>query len=246
MTKESIQKSIFTNSSELVKRLGVAIVDLAKKSIADHGQFSIALSGGSTPKRLYQHLVTLKTQIDWSRTLIFFSDERFVNANSNLSNYYMASESLLGRIPIPSANIFAVDTSLPSAEESAIQYEITIRKNISTQINKRPCLDLILLGVGEDGHTASLFPDSKALANHVDLVTHDYHQQTDTERVTFTLELINNADHIFVIVCGKSKRDIVDQVLIKPTHPGKLYPIEQVLARESTVWYMDSLAYVEN
>lgn len=192
-------------------------VNIAKESIQDHGAFYVALSGGSTPKAIYQALATSHNEtIDWKKVHLFWSDERSVPPSHDESNYRMAMDSGLGKLPIPEDNIHRM-----VAEEDigtgATEYENTIH----SVLKDRP-FDLVMLGMGDDGHTASLFPETSALEEKTRTVVANYVQKKETWRMTMTYPLINAARHIAVYVIGKEKSDMLYNILIEnaplPSH----------------------------
>lgn len=196
------------NKQETISYAAQLILKKAQDAINDHGFFAIALSGGSTPKLVYQALSSSKQQIAWDKVYLFWSDERSVPPNDPMSNYHMAIvEGGLEKLPIKKENIFRMQAE-DNIEENALKYEKTIKE----KLKNRP-FDLILLGVGEDGHTASLFPDTEALHEKNRLVIQNYVPQKKTWRMTFTFECINAADEIHFYLLGESKADILEKVL---------------------------------
>ncbi len=184
-----------------------------QQSIAAHDKFTVALSGGNTPKRFYELLATAEfsKNINWKKVFIFFSDERYVLHSDTESNFNMASASLLNHIPIPSKNIFAIPTS-SSPEKDAVKYEADIKKLFGSNT---PVFDLILLGMGEDGHTASLFPGNKILEEKKRLVKEVYLPEKGIYRISFTFPLINQAKQILFLVSGKEKEPVLKKILSK-------------------------------
>ena len=189
------------------------------RCIERHGKFTVALSGGKTPKRLYQLLATpaFSKNINWKKVIIFFSDERYVPHNHADSNFKMAAETLLTHIPIPHKNIFAIPTSSTPAKDAAT-YEQDIKKILGSNT---PSFDLILLGMGQDGHTASLFPKNEILKENKRLVKEVYIKEKEMWRISFTLPLINAARQILFLVSGKEKAPVLKKVLsnTKTTNP---------------------------
>ncbi len=177
--------------------------------------FTVALSGGSTPKVLYSMLASApyREDIAWKDTVIFFGDERLVARDSGESNYRMVSENLLMNIDIPAENIHAIEEELPP-KESAELYEKKIKGVFKSLGDESPVLDLVLLGLGTDGHTLSIFPGSPALHERDKLVVGVDDGPKDTnKRVSMTLPLINNAKNIVVLVSGESKAEALRDVL---------------------------------
>lgn len=213
---------VFENSRELAQGAAEHFVALAQKD-----SFGVALSGGSTPKLLYQLLADqFQTQVPWSRTQFFWSDERHVPPDHPDSNYRMAYETLLSRVPVPESNVHRVFGENPSAQQAADEYEKVIV----------PRLDLILLGLGTDGHTASIFPGSEVLHETKRLVAAPWVEKLNTYRITMTLPLLNNGASIVFLVSGAEKAQIVKEVLEGP----KKYPAQFVNPTDGElIWMLD-------
>ena len=213
-------------------------IDTAQDCINDHGIFSVALSGGSTPKAIFEKLAQPQkaSQVDWSRVLLFWGDERSVLPTDPDSNYRMAMDAGLESLPIPPKNIFRMHAE-KHIENNAISYEALIKTKIPSGI-----FDLVTLGMGDDGHTASLFPLTKALECSNKLVTENFIPQKDTWRMTLTYPCINASKNICFYVLGENKKDMLKQVLQGPFDPKNLP--SQAIGSESTkaLWIMDDLA----
>ena len=190
-------------------------IQCAKSAIAFHGTFFVALSGGSTPKQIFQKLSSdYKDTIDWQKVFLFWSDERSVGPSDPDSNYKMAMDSGFSELNIPPSQIFRMKGEGDITAHAA-EYEATIKKTLGVRH-----FDLIMLGVGEDGHTASLFPGTKGLAVTDKLVIANEVPQKKTWRMTFTFPLINSAHNIAFYAMGKSKQTILDQVFTTDTLPS--------------------------
>ena len=207
------------------------------QAIRKQGKFSIALSGGTTPKRFYEIIASAEftKNIPWKKVFLFWSDERFVTYNSPDSNYGMAKKSLLDKIDIPSKNIFPIPVT-GDPDENARQYETTIRKFFN---NKQPVFDWVLLGTGNDGHTASLFPNTPVLIENRKLIRQVWLDDRQSWRITFTYPLINKARQIILLVSGKEKSAVVHAVFSKPVK--KIYPVQYINA-ERSLWIIDKPA----
>jgi 6-phosphogluconolactonase len=181
-----------------------------QRSIAAHDKFTVALSGGNTPKRFYELLATTEfsNNINWKKVFIFFSDERYVPHNDPESNFNMASESLLEHIPIPKKNIFAIPVSSTPGKD-AFAYEAAV-KQITTET--KFAFDLALLGMGTDGHTASLFPGNEILNEKKRLVKEVFVKEKNMYRISFTLPLINRAKQILLLVSGEEKQPVLKKI----------------------------------
>jgi 6-phosphogluconolactonase len=185
---------------------------VAQEAIQDHGYFSVALSGGSTPKAIYQGLAdpVHRSRIDWKKVLIFWSDERSAPPYDPDSNYRMAMEAAFEHLPIPPQNIHRMQAE-GDIEEGALAYDELIKATF-----KDPRFDLMMLGLGEDGHTASLFPRTHGLHTMGRLAIANHIPQKSTWRMTLTFECINAARTIALYVIGQSKAQILKQVLTSP------------------------------
>jgi 6-phosphogluconolactonase len=202
--------------------------------------FHWVLAGGSTPRRLYERLAEppYRDEIPWNRVRVFWGDERFVPVDHPDSNVRAVSESLLRKVKIPSANIFAPRTDLPTVEAAAAQYE----KDLKYLFHVIPRFHLVLLGLGEDGHIASLFPKSPHLQEeHRWVVAVKDAPKPPPERLSLTMPLINNADQVMFLISGEAKADVVRRALNEPI--GK-YPCQYVWPMAGTVvWWLDQAAY---
>ncbi len=227
-------KLIWPNATELYNAAAHLIVTESNKAIAQKDYFTIALSGGITPKTLYKLLATplFAKNINWKKIFIFFSDERFVPDTSEESNYKMAYDTLLSKIPIPKKNIFAVPTKNITPQQSAKNYEASVKKHVTA---KHP-FDIILLGIGDEGHTASLFPNSPLLKETKKWVQHIFVAEKNIERITLTLPLINKANNILFLVSGVGKAEILKTIF---STEGKKLPAAMVLPKGNLFWMMN-------
>ncbi|MEJ2505729.1 MAG: 6-phosphogluconolactonase, partial [Ignavibacteriaceae bacterium] len=205
----------------------------------NHG-FNIALSGGSTPLKIFKILSSeYKDKIDWKIVRIFWGDERCVPPESNESNYGTAKKLLIDKINIPGENIFRVKGENDPVGE-AIRYSEIIKANIKTE-NNFPAFDLTMLGVGEDGHTASIFPNQLHLLNSVRICETALHPETKQNRITITGKVINNSKRIFILVNGKNKAEIIKRIM-ENKNSGTL-PAQNIEAKNGTLnWYLDQNA----
>jgi 6-phosphogluconolactonase len=210
-------------------------VDLLKRAAAEHiiaiceaamntqGYFSIALSGGSTPKAVYELLTdkAFSRYMDWEHTHIFWGDERCVPPDHTESNFHMARLALLDNVPLPVTNIHRMKGEMEPAQ-AAIEYEQMLRQFFARRRDGAVRFDLVLLGLGDDGHTASLFPGTAALEETERLVLENYVEKLDTWRLTLTATAINAADRVTFLVSGKSKAEMLKQVLEGTEQPYEL------------------------
>jgi len=217
---------------------------LAEESITAAGRFSVALSGGSTPLVLYRSLAEppFREAIGWSRVHLFWGDERFVPADHPDSNYRAAQEVFVSRLPIPAENVHPIPTGPADPESAAAQYEDTLRRFFSLSEADMPRFDLVLLGLGPDGHTASLFPGSPALDEHKRLVVAAYVPKLATWRITLTPPVLRGASNVTFLVAGPDKAAILQDVLEGPYDPHRL-PAQLVRPEEGTLtWLVDEAA----
>ncbi|KAF0218640.1 MAG: hypothetical protein FD174_2733 [Geobacteraceae bacterium] len=214
-------------------------VTAAVEAIGARGRFSVAVSGGSTPRPLFQLLATeeFRTRIDWERVHFFWADERCVPPDHPDSNFKGAHDILLAKLPLPAANIHRIPGEL-APPEAARAYERELRVFFSGA--SMPVFDLILLGVGEDGHTASLFPGEEGIGEKERLAVALYVEKLHTHRVTLTLPVLNSARRVVFLVAGREKAVIVQEVL-EGKNPR--LPAAQVNPPEgSLIWLLDSEA----
>ncbi len=205
-------------------------VQTARHAIERQGRFTVALSGGSTPKILFSLLAQppYRSQIEWNKVHVFWGDERNVPLDNPDSNQKMAHEALLDHVPIPAVNIHGVQTGNLSAEDAASRYADEIRVFFALKGDTLPEFDLILLGMGDDGHTASLFPHSEALnARGSALFVANPVPKLNTTRLTLTADTINNAGMVIFLITGSGKADILYTVFKGPLHPDD-YPSQRI------------------
>jgi 6-phosphogluconolactonase len=188
------------------------ILDSARAAIAERGLFRIALSGGHTPAAIYKQWAASAGDLQWDRVQITFGDERCVPPDDEQSNYRMARESLLGSVPIPPGNVFRMKGELPP-DEAASAYEAQLAAVASRFGEPRYRHDLVLLGVGPDGHTASLFPGTAALEEQTRNVVANFVPKFNTYRITFTYPLIDASRHVCFMASGDDKKGVVQQIL---------------------------------
>jgi 6-phosphogluconolactonase len=209
---------------------------LAEAAVQERGRFSVALSGGNTPRTVYSLLASEHKQLPWDRIHIFFGDERHVPPDDPDSNFRMASESLLSKVPIPEKNVHRIHAEL-DAEAAAAEYEQQLVSFFHLLNQDWPRFDLIFLGIGEDGHTASLFPGSKALSEASRRVTANWVEKFKTFRITLTFPVLNHAAEVVFLVSGASKARILSEIL----RPGiQKYPAQSVQPENGRLlWLVD-------
>ncbi|MCH8818895.1 MAG: 6-phosphogluconolactonase [Acidobacteria bacterium] len=217
------QLVVCDNLEDLGRRTAELFVTLATKAVTSHGRFSVALSGGETPRALHSQLQSdaYVARVPWSEVYVFWGDERYVPHDHPDSNYGMARATMLDQVPIPDENIFPVPTGKGDAESAAGQYQETLRSFFNLDQGEQPQFDLIVLGMGEDGHTASLFPDTAALENSSEVVVANYLEKLDAHRVTLTIPAINQATFVVFLIAGASKASALKEVLEGPYQPNR-------------------------
>lgn len=216
---------IYNNTEEINTVAADLFVADAQKAIAEKGKFSVVLTGGSSPAGIYKLLASddYKNKIDWSKVFIFWGDERWVPLNDDLSNAKMSYATLLSHVPIPSENIFEMYKDGVTPEEYAATYEQSIRKVLGEEGK----FDLILLGMGDDGHTASLFPGEAVLDEQTKWVSAYYLEPQKMHRITLTAPLINKAEKIIVVAFGEKKAPALKEVTTGAYNPVT-YPMQLI------------------
>ena len=231
---------IFSNPEELSQFAARQFSELAQEAVDRNGRFSVALTGGSSPKRLYQILASspYKEQIPWQKVHIFWGDERYVPIEDDRSNAKMAFDTLLNHVEVPENQIYVMTSDQPT-EAFAKQYERLIQDYFG---DAPPVFDLILLGMGDDGHTASLFPETEVLHEKEKLVASLYLPSQEMHRITMTAPLINQAKQITLLVFGKNKAETLQAALKGPHQPDHL-PVQLIQAENGQLtWLLDEEA----
>lgn len=232
---------IFQDLEFLSRASAKIFLDQARRSIEDHGRYLVALNGGSTPERLFQLLAAEKTgEMDWGGTHIFWGDERCVPPGDAGSNYGQARELLLRRVNIPDGNIHRIQGELGPV--GAAKDYIRILEQFASPALEWPRFDLVLLGMGEDGHTASLFPGSPLAASDPALAVTAHYQDRPAERVTLSPPVFNSARLILFMVVGANKAQALGSVLTGPPQP-ELYPAQRIVPKDGKlIWLVDDAA----
>ncbi|HVZ19177.1 MAG TPA: 6-phosphogluconolactonase [Terriglobales bacterium] len=220
------------------------IVDQAHEAIESRGKLTIALSGGSTPKKLYELLASpgWVSKFPWDKTEFFWGDERYVATTDPVSNFHMTQQAMLERVKVPSANVHRVRTEEADAGRAAELYEQEIRRIVPAPSGGLPHFDLILLGLGTNGHTASLFPYQPALHEKERLVIAEYIEEVKMTRVTLSVPLINAAKQILFIALGEDKAVVVRDVVTGVFDPERL-PAQLIRPADGRLtWILDPAA----
>ena len=204
---------IFDHEDQMLKFMLKKWEDISREAIERRGCFTAGLSGGRTPIIFYQRLAERDSKSSWEKTQFFLVDERFVSFDDQDSNYRMLKETLFRKIPIPQKNIHPIPTEKMSLETSASEYEEDLRRFFKVSKGQYPAFDLILLGIGEDGHTASLFPGSEALSERGHLTAAVAPDGMRHHRITLTLPVINHAEHVIFFVRGENKAFVLKKII---------------------------------
>lgn len=216
-----VQKDPEALAEATAERITTAI----EHAVALHGIARIAISGGNTPKRTFELLAApdrpFRSRIDWARLLLFWVDERCVPPDDPDSNYRLTRQALLSKVPLPESNIVRIEGELPP-EEAAARYESELRNRFRLEGAELPRFDLIALGLGDNGHTASLFPGSEALDSVMRLVVATKVEAKNPWRVTLTWPVINHASQVFFQIQGAQKSQVLRDVLLGPYQPEQL------------------------
>jgi len=230
--------NVFKESNQAIEALAELFIKDAKLAIAKSDRFSVALSGGSSPKKLYQLLASkYRNDIDWKKIYFFFGDERYVAHNHPDSNYLMAKNAMLDTLEISENQVFKVDTALDPAS-AALAYQ----RWICGFFDDQPVFDLILLGLGDDAHTASIFSGTELVWIDEELVKEVYLKDKEVYRISFTAPLINNARHIAFLTFGANKADAIKAVL-EGEHDVAKYPAQLVKPVNGRLdWFVDEAA----
>lgn len=235
----------FPNIQAMSQAVADRLLAIAEASVKRRSKFTLALSGGSTPRTLYECLARdpYASAMPWPHTHLFWGDERYVPADHPDSNFLMVSQALLAHIPIPALNVNRINTDLSSPEETVAAYERDLRRLFDifgslTPQNDFPVFDVILLGLGKDGHTASLFPNSPALQEMRRWVvaTPVPELEPRVPRLTLTFPVINAARHVFFLVAGADKQPIVNIILHDPATAWSRYPAARVSPAGTLTW----------
>lgn len=207
--------TVKANQSELSRYAAEFFVSTANRAIDDGGRFTVSLSGGSTPKALYGLLASdeFADQIEWPKVFFFFGDERFVPADSSDSNFRMVNESLFRPLRVAEQNIFRWKTEFDNPDDAAADYETRIIDFFGLASGEFPIFDLMLLGLGDDGHTASLFPGTRALSVTDRIAVANCVEKLDAFRLTMTFPVINNSSVAAFLVSGESKADVLARII---------------------------------
>jgi len=232
---------VFADSEELSRAAAELFIACSHAALNDRGRFTVALSGGSTPKRLFEILASEPywRAVPWDRTFFFWGDDRAVPPDDDQSNYKLAYDALLASVPIPEANILRI-----RGEKGATAAAEDMRRNLVNTFGDKdiPRFDFLLQGMGEDGHTASLFPGTDALeATDWVVPVIDPPASPKLDRVTLTFPVLNNARTALFLAAGENKQSLIAEIMNDPTAADR-YPAARLEA-EDTIWYVDEAAF---
>jgi 6-phosphogluconolactonase len=241
----SCEVRILPDGAAIARRAAQKFVEAAAAAASEKGSFSVALAGGSTPKALYALLVSdpaLRAQVPWDKMHAFFGDERHVGPDHPDSNFRMATEAMISKSPLKPAQVTRTKGEYPDASQAAREYEQAIRSHFKLPEGKFPRFDLVLLGMGSEGHTASLFPGTKALHEKNRIAVSNWVGKLLSDRITLTAPAINNAAHVIFMVTGADKAPALTAVLERVYEPDQL-PAQLIRPANGTLlWLVDTAA----
>lgn len=236
---------ILADGAAIAKRAAQEWIQAATAAVHAKGVFSVVLSGGSTPKALYSLLVddpVLRAQVPWDKIHVFFGDERHVGPGHPDSNYRMATEAMISKAPLSKDQVTRVKGENPDAEEAAREYEQALRSHFRLSLGDYPRFDLLFAGMGNDGHTLSLFPGTKALNPGGRLAVRNWVGKLFTDRITLTAPATNNAAQIIFMVTGADKAPALKAVLEGPYEPEQLPAQLLQPVNGKLLWLVDTAA----
>lgn len=239
-------RQVYDDADALARAAALELLREAEKACALRGRFILALSGGSTPRKLYSVLANdaRYSSFPWATTHLFFGDERHVSPGDAESNFRMVDESLLRCGRVPMENVHRVHAELPDADQAAADYEVELRSFFpeAQRVGGFPRFDVTLLGMGPDGHTASLFPGTDGLRESTRWVISNYVEKFRTNRITFTFPVLNMSRETWLLVAGADKADMMLEVL-GPDRAQVSYPVQRVVPGDGKKrWLLDRAA----
>jgi 6-phosphogluconolactonase len=236
---------ILSDGAAIARRAAQEFVQAGASAVREKGTFDVVLAGGSTPKALYNLLATdpsLRSQVPWDKTHLYFGDERHVGPEHPDSNFRMARESMISKVPLKPEQVTRIKGEYPDAEQGALEYEKALRENFKLKDGEYPRFDLLLVGMGNEGHTLSLFPGTKALHANGRVVMRNWVGKLYTERITLTVLGASNAARILFMVTGADKALALKAVLEGPYEPEQL-PAQFLQPRDGKLlWLVDTAA----
>lgn len=254
LQKSQAQVRIYRDPEELALKAARRFARLADQYVIGCGKFTVALSGGSTPKAMFSVLAAdpYIDTVPWSSIYFFWGDERCVPPDHPDSNYRMTNDELLSKVPVPRENIFRIPAELPEPERAAEEYTATLtafflagpgaNRTGTAPLSSVPRFDLVFLGMGPDGHTASLFPHTTALQSGEQIAVANYVEKFKAHRITLTAATINNARNVTFLAAGADKSEALRNVL-EGTYQPDVYPSQLIRPRNGTLlWMVDEAA----
>jgi 6-phosphogluconolactonase len=245
VAKSHSEVRILPDGQAIARRCAQGFVEIAAAAVKEKSSFTVVLSGGSTPKTLYGLLVNdpvLRSQVPWDKMHLFFGDERHVGPSDEQSNFRMATEAMISKSPLKPEQVARIKGEYPEAEDAAKEYEQEIRRHFKLSDGQFPRFDLVLLGMGSEGHTASLFPGTKALHENRRIAVHNWVGKVLMDRITLTVPAINNAANIIFMVTGADKAPALTAVLERFYEPDQL-PAQLIQPTSgSLLWLVDTAA----
>ncbi len=243
MPPDKAEIQVLSNLKELTRRAAEEFVLQAVEAVQAKGFFTVALSGGSTPKGLYSLLADeneeFRARVAWDKIHFFWGDERHVPPDHPESNYRMAYEALLSKVPVPPDNVHRIKAENPNAADAARDYEEILREFFKLGQGQKPRFDLVLLGMGPEGHTASLFPGSEVIHEKSRLVAAPWVEKFKTYRITLTPPVLNNAICVMFLVGGEEKAETLKSVLQGEYRPDR-FPAQVIQpVNGKLVWLVD-------
>ena len=236
---------IHNDSQAVAEAAAQFILEVGREAVRAKGRFVLALSGGTTPGILYRALASpaFADRFDWSKAIFFFSDERCVPPNDPRSNYALAGKTLFTPLNIPSSQVYRMAGESSDPQAAASEYEQQLRLATKTAPSVPPSLDLLLLGLGEDGHTASLFPGTPILRDYRRAIAATQSPKDPPHRLTMTLAAINRASVVLFLVAGAGKAEVVRAILDPKTEAERQFPASLVMPEEGRlIWFLDQAA----
>lgn len=235
-----METRVFADIAALSRGALEEIHKILAEAVAERGCACVALSGGHTPAQMYAlWAAEYQSRTPWDRLHFFWGDERYVAQDDPLSNYRMACETLISRVPIPAANVHPYPTNLPSPQAAAGAYETELRAYFA---GAPPEFDVLLLGIGEEGHTASLFPGSPALEEHRRWVAAVDVPATPPRRLTLTPVVLNLSRHTLFLVAGENKREILEKLRGESSPQTSHFPAARIRPSGEVLWFLDRAA----
>ena len=236
---------ILADGAAIARRAAQEFVQAAASAVREKGSFNIALAGGSTPKALYSLLVndpTLRSQVPWDKMHLFFGDERHVAPDHPDSNFRMATEAMISKSPMKPEQVTRIKGEYPDAGQAALEYEEALREYFKLKNGEYPRFDLVLVGMGNEGHTLSLFPGTKALHADGRIAVRNWVGKLYAERITLTAPAASNAARVIFMVTGADKAPALKAVLEGPFEPEQL-PAQLLQPKNGKLlWLVDTAA----